>query len=441
MRPRPGAALAALMAVLACCAGALAAGAEAAPASAQEQVTIVSDEAVNEFPRGVTFTLAFSASVAPEEVRLFYRLAPDGTGASAVVDCGGSGMLTCSHTLTSGRGIFVIPGAEITYHWEIDTGAGDPFETAARVYVHEDTRFDFETLQEGNITLYYHAGTADVAPAVLAAAAESMAEMSALLQATVDFPVKVFLYETAEELQPAIASGATGRGVVILGEVVYSDTAMVSADESALDITRHEVAHIVTRAAARGPFDLPGWLVEGIAVHAQRSPLGGHESALQRAIATDSVLSPAQINSSSAGGSSSSVGVYYGQSGAMVTYLVETYGPEKFAQLIATFREGSTIDHALETVYGFDQRGFDEEWRRSVGLGPRAQAAATATPRAERTAGDDRGDDGAAGDGVSSVDEGDGTPMATYVIIGLLAVILVATAAFAVITVRSRLRA
>ncbi|HXK33731.1 MAG TPA: peptidase MA family metallohydrolase [Dehalococcoidia bacterium] len=406
-------------------------------------MTVVSDEAVNEFPRGVTFTLAFSASSVPQEVRLFYRLAPDGTGASAVVDCSGTGTLTCSHTLTSGRGIFVIPGAQITYHWEIDAGDGEPFETAEQLYVHEDTRFEFQTLQDGNITLYYHGGTAEVAPAVLAAAAESLAEMSALLQATVDFPVKVFLYETAEQMQPAIASGPTGRGVVILGEVVYSDTAMVSADTSVLDITRHEVAHIVTRAAARGPFDLPGWLVEGIAVHAQRNPLGGHDSALQRAIQTDSVLSPAQINSSSAGGSSSSVGIYYGQSGAMVTYLVETYGAEKFAQLIATFREGSTIDNALETVYGFDQRGLDEEWRRSVGLGPRAQSAATPTPRAEPAADDDRPDagDGDADEGASSADEDDGgTSAATYVIIGLLAVVLVATAAFAVITVRSRLR-
>ena len=130
------------------------------------------------------------------------------------------------------------------------------------------------------------------------------------------------MYATADEMQPAIAPAA-GRGVQILGEVVYSDTAMVSADVDAIDITRHEVAHIVTRAASKGPFGVPGWMNEGISVHAQNEPLSGHAGALESAIRNDRVLSMLELNSPATGGVASTVGLYYGQSGAIVTFLID----------------------------------------------------------------------------------------------------------------------
>lgn len=347
---------------------------------AQSGIEIVSERAINEFPRGVTFSIELRADAPPDEVRLRYELAPDGTGASAVADCSGTTTITCSHTLISGNGIFVIPGAEITYYWEIRPTEGESTETVEQLYVHEDTRFTFETVTSGNVTVYYHSGLVSQADAVLQASVGSIASTGELLQTEVGFPVKVFLYTTAEEMQPAIVPGG-GRGVAILGEVVYSDTAMVSADVATLDIARHELAHIVTREASKGPFGLPDWLNEGISVFQQSQPLSGHGAALESAIARDRVLTMVQLNSSAAGDTADTVGLYYGQAGSIVRYVVETYGAEEFAELVATFKEGSRPDAAFEAVYGFDQLGLENEWRASVGLSPRA-ASATSTPRA-----------------------------------------------------------
>ncbi len=253
-------------------------------ASAQQAISVVAEAPRNEFPKGVTFTVSFTAPAETKEARLRYQLAPDGTGASGVADCTGAATVNCSFTLTSGRGIFIIPGAEITYHWEITDAAGNKLSTPDALYVHDDTRFTFETLQRDNVTLYYHSGTRSQAQAVLDAVADTLDRVGALEKTQVTFPVKVFLYTTAEEMQPAIAPGGAGRGVQVLGEVVYSDTAMVSADVATLDIARHEVAHIVTREATKGPFEVPGWLNEGISVFSQARPLAGHDSALQAAI-------------------------------------------------------------------------------------------------------------------------------------------------------------
>jgi hypothetical protein len=226
--------------------------------------------------------------------------------------------------------------------------------------------------------------------------------------------------------------------VTVLGEVLYSDTAMVSADTATLDITRHEIAHIVTREATRGPFDIPGWLNEGISVFMQNQPLPGHASALEAAIASDRVLTMPQLNSSSTGGSAGTVGLYYGQAGSIVRYLVETYGEAKFADLLRTFKDGSRIDNAFQTVYGFDQAGLENEWRQSVGL-PARVVPPTATPASDDEASGEPTSGASEPDSSSSSDDNDGGHTIAYVIIGLLAVATVATIIYSAKVIRSRL--
>jgi hypothetical protein len=424
-----------LPSVIAC--GAFVAAGGLTPVSAQQAITVISEAPRNEFPAGVTFSISFTAPTAEKEVRFRYELAPDGTGASGIAGCDGAGTVNCTFTLQSGRGLFVIPGAEITYHWEIEDQQGTKLSTPEKIYVHEDTRFDFRTIDEGNVTVYFHAATEGAAGGVLVAAVETLAAIGALEGAQVTFPVKVFVYETADQMQPAIAPGG-GRGVQILGEVVYSDTAMVSADVATLDIARHEVAHIVTREATRGPYGVPDWMNEGISVYAQRQPLSGHDDALQAAIRNDRVLSMNELSSSATGGVASTVGLYYGQAGAIVTFLVDEYGAVKFAELITTFTDGTTPDDAFKRIYGFDSLGLENAWRASVGLDARA-ASPPATPqptgeaRAEPTA---RPGDTPSGAGSSS---GDGAPVIGIALIIVLALAAAGAGAIALRVVRERL--
>jgi hypothetical protein len=273
---------------------------------------------------------------------------------------------------------------------------------------------------------------------VLAAAVETFETVGALEQTQVPFPIKVFVYRTADEMQPAIAPNGGGPGVRILGEVVYSDTAMVSVDTGAIDITRHEVAHIVTGEATKGPFGIPGWMNEGISVYAQENPLPGHQQALDAAIRGDRTLTMAQLNSPSSGGAAGTVGLYYGQSGSIITYLVETYGEAQFAELLRVFKEGSTPDDAFEGVYGFDQAGLENEWRESVGLPPRGD---TPEPTAEVVRPDptEAPDDDAPAGSADSNDGGGGSDIVPIVVIVGLVALVAATAAGTFVVVRRRM--
>ncbi len=416
------------------------AAASAPDASAQEPITFVATETRNDFLAGVTFALSVRSDSPVKEARLKYELAPDGTGATAVAECNTGATTNCAYTLTSGRNIFIIPGAEITWQWEVTDEAGNRASSPEQLYVHEDTRFDFRTIVDGNVTVYFHSATETHADAVVVAASETLASAGALMQTQVGFPIKVFLYRTSDEMQPAIAPSG-GRGVQVLGEVVYSDTAMVSADVDVLDITRHEIAHIVTREASKGPYGVPDWMNEGISVFSQRDPLSGHGAALQAAIEDDRVLSMNELNSSATGGVARTVGLYYGQAGSIVGFLVDTYGADKFAELVRTFRDGSTNDKAYQAVYGFDEFGLENAWRESVGLPRRtAPPPATADDGDPATSGTPAPGGGGDGDGGATADTGDDDGIAWMTVAAIAALAVAALGAVAALASVARRR-
>lgn len=346
----------------------LAALAWSAAAGAQSAVDVRANDARSDFPNGLVFNLEV-AGEGIEEVRLIYEIAPDGVRTTAEPECTGGGLMSCSFQLAASRQNVIIPGAEATYFWRITAG-GQTTETEPRVVTYDDDRFEWSRISDGNLTIWWYQGSEDDARAVLAAGRESLDRVGALLQTEVEIPVKILWYASAQDLAPAILP-SLAEGVVTAGEVVYSDTAMVSGG-GATEVARHEIAHIVVRQAVGAVYDVPDWLNEGLAVYAQSSPFSDQEQALARAIESGDVLSVRSLSSASSGATADRVSLFYGQSYSLVDFLLTSFGEQKFAQLFGTFSEGATTAEALQQVYGFDQDGLENAWRQSVGLPPRS---------------------------------------------------------------------
>ena len=342
---------------------------------AQQGVDVRSQEARNDFPNGIIFKLDFESEEPIKEVRFRYAIAPDGSQAYAVPECTGVTSVQCTFELKSTVSNFLIPGVEITYFWQIKDQAGRTVETDPGRCMYEDDRFQWKSLSEGGLTVWFYAGSEGDVRNLLSVGRETLERMGSLLGTEVDFPVKVFLYESAEDMQPVLLAGQLSPegGVITLGEVVVSDTAVAANDAFAPDILRHELSHIVMRRAVRGPFgSLPAWLQEGVAVYGQSQPLAEMTSALEAAIKSNRVFSIRSLSSASVGESNGNVSLFYGQSYSIVRFLIDEYGEAKFRDLLAAFREGNRTDDALMQVYGFDQDGLENAWRQSVGLPERA---------------------------------------------------------------------
>jgi len=219
------------------------------------------------------------------------------------------------------------------------------------------------------VTLYWSAGSEQQARRLLQAAADALARAEALLRADVDFPVKVWVYADPDDMGPALVprSEAFDRAVITAGEKVSDDTVLM-AGMGAVDTLRHELTHIVTAVAGRGPFgEPPAWLDEGTAAGYQGGQ-GGFPSAFYGGWRGGGPLFLHSLRLSP--GAPPYVPLCSGQSWALVSYLIETYGEERFAQLFAAFKRGATIDGALRAVYGLGLYDLEDQWRQSLGLGP-----------------------------------------------------------------------
>jgi len=412
-------------------------------ATAQGAITVESANARNQFPDGVLFDLSVRSDAEITSVRFRYTIPPEGANVYAEPECSSGERVQCSFNLKSDPSLFLAPGTVIIYHWQVEDAAGNKLETEPVTFVYEDDRFDWKSLGEGNLTLWYYSGSESDLDFTLQTAVEGLQRMEDLLGVKVDFPVKVFRYASADDLREAsYYSKDKPAGIVTLGEVPFSDTALVSADYEPLDVLRHELAHIVTRQAVKGPFsNIPAWLDEGTATYAQSRPLSGEEGALELAIRSNDVLSVRSMTSSSLARSSSNVSLFYAEAGSVVSFLVETQGEEKFAQLFAALKEGTTIDKVLQAVYGFDQDGLDNAWRESVGLPPRESAGegGKSTPVPQLTPFSLDGGQGSESQGTQpAAEEGGGFPIAIVIGVALAVAVVAGLAVGGVALVRRR---
>jgi hypothetical protein len=365
-------------------------GAAPSPAaSAQGGPEVTAADVVNSFPEEVVFRLSAHSEATIEVVTLQYQILPDGVMAYGRPDFTPAERVQVDFHLKGNDPpqSYLAPGTQIDYFWEIEDAAGNKLTTEPATFIYEDTRFSWESASDGNLSVHWYAGSRSAAESSLEVARDTLNELSALLDATVDYPVKVWIYASYEDMLPALVrrSEALERQVVIAGERVSSDTVLMQG-EGADDTLRHELAHIVTHVAGEGPYgSLPTWLDEGAAMYAQSEPGEGFTSALDKAVKRDSLLSVRSMTAPT--GDPNKVTLFYGQAWSLVNFLVETYGPAKFAELFATFKEGSTTDKALLKVYGFDQDGLEDAWRATLGLAPRQTPATTpaATPTATPT--------------------------------------------------------
>lgn len=336
------------------------------PASAE--IEIRSNAAQNQFPDGIRFSLFLASDEEIADVRLRYRILPGGVNATVRPDC--TTGTVCNAIVGSTRDSYMVPGAEVVYYWEVEDASGEMVLTDEQTVQYEDTRFEWQSISEGNLTVYYYFGDAEAQRTVLRVAQETIERFSELLNTTIDFPVKIWVYQTAADMAPAVAS-RRGAGpddsVRTLGEVGAADTALVSRDTDFLNIVRHELAHVVTGAATEDHIaELPTWINEGLSTYAQRELLPSEAQALELAIRRNQVL-PITSLGSSARGTASEVSIFYAQSGSLVAFLIDTYGDEAFGEFIDALKNDTTSG-ALESVYGFDQLGLENEWRKAVGL-------------------------------------------------------------------------
>ena len=354
---------------------------------ADEAITLAAPPSVqNRFPTELVFSVSARDSAQITDAVLHYQLLPDSTMVQARgAFQKGTSIQAEYHLRSNGNPLYMPPGKQVKFTWTLSDANGASLTTPQTTTSFDDTRFQWQHVTAGNLTLYYYRGSTTQASSLLAVGRLAIDKAAALESVTVDFPLKLYAYTSSQDFLPAAQKESQATDPGIEGQAQPPDTVLFVASSltgnEVQDTVRHELTHLVTGAAVRGGFEnlLPLWLNEGISVYEQSDP-DGYGQALQQAVAADTVV-PIQVLESSRG---IDAGLFYGESWALVKFLVEKSGPQTFAQLLAAIKNGTSIDKALQAGYGFDRTGLYNAWRDSEHLSgqgrSQATSAAGATP-------------------------------------------------------------
>ena len=277
--------------------------------------------------------------------------------------------------LTSGNN-YVPPGTRLAYSFEVTDKAGRTLRTEDEVFVYLDTRFEWLTVSEGIVTVYYNNPLVESrAEHVLETALKSMEITGPLLGIDPDVPLHIVTYHNYQDMVGALPfrSQTTREGLITQGMAFDEERVLMvhSGSSSVTGTTAHEFVHLlVGDALGRAYPQVPTWLNEGLAEYGSRHS-GGRDilnRRVERAISDGSLRPLWHLGSYS--GTPDEIIYAYAHGESVVTFMVEEYGDEKMAQLMRALARTFDVDAALEEVYGLDQHGIDSAWREAIGLEP-----------------------------------------------------------------------
>ena len=358
----------------------------------QEGITVISNTYESLFAEEILFRLEARSESEMEKIVLLYRVGGEEVTNRGYPDFAPAKEVAAEYIMDVQRGE-IAPFSEIESFWRIEDAAGNRLDTEPLSFVYEDDRFQWESLTQGKVTLYWYDADRAFAQRLLDIALESLARLEEEVDVEPEEPVKLVVYQSkADMLGALVPRGEVFEAEVItLGTVVSRDTVLLHGTHRGVEKTiAHELSHVVVHLATENPYaDIPAWLDEGLAMYNQGELPTANREALERAIRENRLISVRSLTAPT--GKPEEINLFYGEVYSVVEFLLKTYGKEKMAELLAVFKEGAAYDDALMKVYGFDQDGLDAQWRESLGLPSRgaiqATPEATAVPAVEKPRG------------------------------------------------------
>jgi hypothetical protein len=332
-------------------------------------LTVTASSAQVDFPASITFNISTESDFDITDIRLHYsveRIAFAQVTAEVFVTFTPAKSVNTQWLWDMRRTGGLPPGADVTYWWTVTDGAGKKIETEPALISVQDERYDWKTLQQGQVTLNWYEGDDSFGQELMAATQEALGRLEANSGAELESPVSVYIYASQSDLLGAMIYPQEWTGGVAYSQ--YGTIAIgIGQTESQLNWGKrtisHELTHLVVHQVTSNPYNsLPTWLDEGLAMTSEGELELSFVIALSWAEAEDSYISvrslcspfPSDINQTL---------LAYAESHEIVVYLIDEYGSDKMLELLNAFKQGSGYDEALIKVYGFDMDELNLLWR------------------------------------------------------------------------------
>ena len=339
------------------------------PVSVQagDGLTVLDSSADVDFPSRLNFYLSAESDFDITDIRLHYRVDRRDhvqVTSEVYIEFVPATTVEAEWTWDMRRTGGLPPGSSVEYWWTVEDEQGGRIETEpARVRI-DDTRYPWQSLTGGEVTLCWYKGDNSFAQELMAAAQQALSRLAEYAGAEPEEPVKIYIYANARDLRGSMIFPQEWTGGVAFTRygIIAIGIAPNNIDWGIRTIA-HELTHLVIHQMTFNPYgDLPTWLDEGLAMYAEGKLESGFARILNEAAAEDTFISVRSLSSPFSAYAEESL-LAYAQSYSLVEFLIDRHGQEKMFGLLNTFSQGSGYDEALAKVYGFDMDGLDTLWR------------------------------------------------------------------------------
>jgi len=348
----------------------------ASPAALADEgnINVVEAKAESQFPDGIKFSVIANSIDEIDDIRVFFsKVDQQGRSAYRSFDFEPGDSVTGESVLPSGSGgDYYPPGTKIEYSFEVRDKAGAVVRTDSQEFVYQDNRFEWETVIEDLITVYYYGEyVQERAEVVLEAAKANLEKMLPVLGIAPTEPLRIVSYNNYRHMSSALPfrSQAVSEGLQTQGMAFSNERVLLvhGFDPTVTGTVSHEFTHLLVGEAA-GPAisQVPSWLNEGLAEYGNIDPTDDYDAALRYGIFTRRIKPLWYLNSF--GGTPEDIIIAYGQGRSVVQFMIDSWGEERMAALFPVLQRTLDIDEALLEVYGMDQFGLDSAWREALGL-------------------------------------------------------------------------
>ena len=340
--------------------------------AAGRTIEVVAIDEYVEFPGNVDLSLTVEGEADIVEVRLFYRTVGSEVWAYAYPDFVPSNRITASLNLTGEVSSYLPPGTEVEYYYEIRDSQGNLLQTELSVVEYEDTRFDWEEVKVGPLTLRYYDQSNTRVQAVARSLESDLKRMQELLKLEPAGEIKGMLYGRRSDTLAAFPqqSRTTTEQQTFQG-FAFQERNLFLGLGMDRGLIVHEVAHLMFgQALGNRALPTPSWLDEGFASYMDPS------SRVFSGESLSSRTNPLRAMNAVTG-TPHAITAFYQKSLSVVAFLIDEFGETNFQRFVAQLERGNTVDASLMNVYGFDIDGLDSRW---AGEAPGAWAPAPSDP-------------------------------------------------------------
>ena len=342
-----------------------------APLQAQDSIQILSDEVDIRYPYLVNFSMeARSGAAAIRDVRLVWQAGPEDAFNVTRMNFRPGQAVAIQFPLNV-QFLRLPPFAQISYRWELRDEDGNQLTTENRTFEYEDTRNDWQVLENERIRMLWYDLDSALAADLFEVSDDAYQRLAADFGVELVSRPTVIIYPDQRaftEFQTMMNNVEFVVGRYFPGHNITVNLVTEEMDrELIMDTLAHELSHLYSDNYYVGVARLPLWLEEGLATFNEGEDLSEELRQVQMAAASGDLVPFIDLPVAIRDSNIYITNLAYSEGATIFAYIHERWGQAAVADFLGAFRRTTNVGDVTLNIFGQTLPEFEMGWRAWLG--------------------------------------------------------------------------